>query len=73
MNLSRIYRLNSNDTAALMEGDEHREWEIAEAKRMLHRRQSTELWRHTQQQIIADENDEAVADEKELSRMWYDI
>ena len=56
-----------------MEGDEHREWEIAEAKRMLHRRQSTELWRHTQQQIIADENDEAVADEKELSRMWYDI
>lgn len=62
--------LNTNDTAPLMEGNEHREWELEEAKRALHRRHSTELWRHTQQQIIADENEEAVASAKELSTMW---
>ena len=68
--MAAYVKLNSNDTSAIPEGDEHKDWVRQQAAMRLHKRKSTEGWRWNHQQLIAEENDDAIADQKELSNMW---
>merc|ERR1712228_827290 len=69
-------QLNSSDTAALMEGDEHKEWTRLQQLKDRggnHRRGSTEFWKWNTPQLIAEENDDQTADDKELAKMWIKL
>merc|ERR1712048_357610 len=68
-------QLNSSDTAGLMEGDEHKEWERLQKlkDRGNHRRGSTEFWKWNTPQLIAQENEEQTVDDKELNKMWLKL
>merc|ERR1712176_760824 len=69
-------QLNSSDTAVLMEGDEHKEWERLQKLKnrgVVHRRGSTEAWKWNTPQLIAQENDEAKLDDNELDKMWIKL
>mmetsp|Transcript_25135 Transcript_25135/g.40823 ORF Transcript_25135/g.40823 Transcript_25135/m.40823 type:complete len:344 (+) Transcript_25135:82-1113(+) len=72
--MAAYVQLNSNDTTAIPEGNEHEEWERIEAAKRLHRRQSTtELMKWNEKDLILDEKDDDVMDDLEKAKIWQKL